>query len=183
MTMGQNTQFSLFVVLLSLSQGCETSHAGILRFNDDGLQEAVAHWRSTAPPEDVAALEKLEKEGRAIVHFSRTELPEKESRGGASTRADQPFAKAHCIFHPSAEGIPTHRNWDVFYDESLRAKQEKKLKLPTPTDAILQHEIMGHVVPGVRDPRKAEKQSENDAIRKENEYRKKAGLPLVPWAH
>ena len=107
----------------------------------------------------------------------------------SSSPATSKLSKRLCLLHPRVLGISPERDWHVIYDAKLRADQEKRLGLPTPVEAILQHELIGHVLPVLLDPSliglvtadpELWEQHERHAIAAENRYRRHVGLPEVP---
>lgn len=153
-----------------------------------GLEEGARKWRDQAPPTTRVTIDALVVDRTVLVHFIRADLTGRASRGTIALLAADDRAKAYCSWHPVVEGIKPERDWDVIYDQKQAEREAKRLGLPHPLEALLHHEVMGHVLPVLRDPTllrrikrdlRLKRENERYAIQQENEYRKHVGLPLV----
>lgn len=169
--------------------GCATGQAGSFRFTGAGMEDGVATMRQRAPPSLQVVIVELAQDRSSLFHFIRGNLAGMDTRGAAATLATTDLAKEQCLLHPKSAGVKPKRNWDVIYDETEQRQEEKRSGLQNPLDALLLHELLGHIVPVMRDPplielvresQKLREENERDAIKIENEYRKHVGLPLVP---
>jgi hypothetical protein len=168
-------------IVLVLASACGTT-TGSFRFSDPGMRQAFENWKRTATPKTRSTINALDEDPSLLIHVIRGRI-ERPSRGGATVYAGSKLAHHQCIFHPAAPGVRWNRNFDVVYDEEQQRRMSVERNLPTPVEAILQHEIMGHVVPLLLDPAIANlpiDQSELQAVRQENEYRRHIGLVPIP---
>jgi hypothetical protein len=173
----------VFLALSGMCQACSTPHSGF-RFTGDGTEAVFQNWRKQASPQTREAIDALNTDDKVLIHIIRGKIEGEVSRGTSAQLAADPISKRACLMHPAPNGIKPHADWDIIWDEELQKRMEKKLKLQSPIEALLQHEILGHVIPAINDPLKARKrtnENEDYAIQRENEYRQHVGLPLVPW--
>lgn len=181
------------VVLLGMAGGtcggCASTGAYGFRVTGNGLQEeGLKSWEEKSPPEVREKIHALAEDQTSLFHFIRASLAGLPTRGTASTHASSSLAKRLCPLHPPSKGIRPERNWDVIYDQKVQEAEEKRLRLPSPLDALVHHEVMGHIVPYMADPGRfdgsqgdeSSQENEREAIQQENEYRRHVGLPLVP---
>jgi hypothetical protein len=166
---------------LVLANACATTTRSF-RFTGDGMREAFESWRRTATPKTRSTIDALDEDPSILIHIIRGRI-DVESRGGATTLAGFPPARKQCILHPSAPGVRWNRNFDIIYDEDQQRRMAKRLGFETPIEAILQHEVMGHIIPVIVNPALATRsveETEREAVLQENEYRGHVGLPLMP---
>jgi len=185
---GRGSTLVSLVVLFSVTAACGTLSASGLRFTGNGLVDAAQRWGKTAPARDREAIRRLKSDRTLLIHVIRGKIERGKSRGTAAYRASNPLAKRQCILHPPSDGIEPERNWDVVYDEELQVSMERELRLASPLEALLHHELLGHIALILYQGQKVTNvgddawwQAEDEAIRRENEYREAAHLPLVPW--
>jgi hypothetical protein len=168
-------------VVLLLASACSTA-GGSFRFTGSGMREAFESWKRTATPKTRSTIEALDEDPSILIHIIRGHIDE-DSRGGASVFAGSKQAHQQCTLHPVAPGVRWSRNFDVIYDEEQQRRMAEARHLATPIEAILQHEIMGHIVPLLIHPELMNapfEVLEREAVRQENEYRLHVGLPPVP---
>lgn len=157
----------------------------------DGMYEAFKNWRESLREKDRDVLEKFLWQKDLLIHVFRAtgRLSPLESRGGASAPASSKRIKKVCDFHPIYGDVPWKLSWDVAYDPELTKWFEEKYGIPTPPEVVLHHEIFGHVIPCLRDPKLIrevemnsglEMEDECGALPVENQYRKQIGLREVP---
>jgi hypothetical protein len=167
--------------VLLLASACGTA-SGSFRFTGSGMREAFESWKRTATPKTRSTIEALDDDPSILIHVLRGRI-EVDSRGGASMFAGSNQARRQCIFHPAASGVHWNRNFDVVYDEDQQRRMADARHIATPIEAILQHEIMGHIVPLLIAPERMNapfEVLEREAVRQENEYRLHVGLPPAP---
>lgn len=169
--------------------GCATPAASSFRFTGEGLEEGVRSWRKQAPPATRATIDTIVLDRTVLIHFVRGNLAGQPSRGAIAVLAADDVAKRQCLWHPVVAGIKPDRNWDLIYDPKRAEEETKRLGFVNPIEALLHHEVMGHILPILRDPDLLERirrdlrlklENERSAVQQENEYRRHVGLPLVP---
>jgi hypothetical protein len=168
-------------VVLVLTSACSTA-GGSFRFTGSGMREAFESWKRTATPKARSTIEALDQDPSVLIHVIRGRL-KKRSRGGATMLAGSEDGHWYCTFHPAAPGVRPNRNFDVVYDEEQARRMADALHMATPIEAILQHEIMGHLLLVLLHPEQANdpgEENELEAVRQENEYRLHVGLPPMP---
>ena len=167
--------------------GCATP-ASSFYFTGEGLEEGAQSWRRQAPPATRATIDTLVVDRTVLIHFVRGNLSGEWARGAMSVPASHKRARQHCIFHPLSRGIMPERNWDVVYDQKQAEAEARRLGVVNPIEALLHHEVMGHILPILQDPDLLERieadlklklANELSAVRVENEYRKYVGLPMT----
>ena len=177
------------VGLVMLGLACVTDGASGFWISGKRLQGAVDNWERLSPPATRETIRKLKRDRTSLVHIKEGKIDNPDSRGAASTVAMGDPIELGCDTHPDSSNIDGRRNWDVIYDRRLQEAKEQELKLPSPVEALLHHEIIGHIVPALEDPKiidearksKARReQLEEEARQRENEYRSAVGLPPVP---
>ena len=168
--------------------GCATP-ASSFYFTDEGLAEGARSWRRQAPPATQATIDTLVVDGTVLIHFVRGNLTGQPSRGSLSLPASSLRAKVYCLLHPAVKGIKPERNWDVVYDPKMAEAEAQRLGVVNPLEALLHHEVIGHILPVLQDPGLVKRigeslrlrdENERSAVQRENEYRRHVGLPLVP---
>jgi hypothetical protein len=149
-----------------------------IRTTDPGLDPDIEHWLEGLSPEERAVVEKeIRRRKGLLIHVSEADLPADKSRGGASDLASSRFSKARCRQHPKVKGVPSTQDWDAFIDRRLAEKWAKKNGIRNPPDAILDHEIRGHILLMLRNPEYIELLIEKDKEAKKGatvEVREKA---------
>jgi hypothetical protein len=171
----------MMALVLLLACACSTTHSGSFKFSESDMTAAFGSWYAKAPPKTRATIDALDQD--ETIHIIRGRVADKDSRGASSSPASSRPSRKQCIMHPATTALKPERDWDVVFDEELQQRQEAKLGLPNPVEALLQHEIMGHIVPALLDPSEIYNPSNDNepkAVRQENDYRKHVGLPLVP---
>jgi hypothetical protein len=159
--------------------GCSSSHR-TFHFSGGDMKNAFESWRSKAPATDQQKIAALERDETTIIHIIRGQLDPSLSRGSAAYKAADPDARKRCVLHPAADGIRSMRNWDVVYDQRVA---EKPHGFPNPVEALLHHEILGHIEKVLMDRSWADRsiaETEAYALERENEYRRHNGLQLAP---
>ena len=168
--------------LMVLASACGPTK-GSFRFTGAGLPEAFENWRRTATPKTRATIDALDNDPSLLIHVLRGRIKKRKTRGAWTSVAGSQDAIEQCILHPPVDGVRWNRNFDVVWDEEQQRAMALELGLPSPVEALLQHEIMGHIIPVLLNPALATRSVEDaepEAIRQENEYRRHVGLPLVP---
>ena len=169
--------------------GCATAQSGSIWPTGQELEDGAKRWRKTARPEDQAVIDELIASHDLTIHLIVGNLAGFDTRGGASSLASDDFWNKTCFLHPKRDGVPPGRDWHVIYDPVARKEAEKRFGIAHPVEVILHHEIFGHILPALRDPRLIErvrnnprlkKENERDAVEEENRYRRYLGLPELP---
>lgn len=159
---------------------------------DAGLEKGFQDMYQNLSPEDRAVLDdEIMKRKDVLIHIIRGNLFTWESRGGSSTPHSGAEKDGRCSRsqHPDVKGVPKRRDWDLVYDEQRAEEESKESGILNPIDVVLYHEIFGHIVPILRNPkilddtRKNKKrydEFEDEARAIENRYRQRRLLRLFP---
>jgi hypothetical protein len=172
----------LFVLVASVC-ACETSRAsrkGGFKFTGDGIEVAFNKWRATVPRRTRELIDAIDGDETLLIHVFRGKV-QGDHRGAQSAYASNEYMLSQCLMHPSSEGIPNKRNWDIIIDSTQMLEADERYHTVTTFDVLLHHEVIGHIVPHLEGRTGTREELEKLANRAENEYRKTAGLPLLPW--
>lgn len=196
MRTGQRALFAAAVLGMAFGAlvGCETTKQAHVRptimTEDLELVLEIPRFLDKLSPEDWATIQnEILSRKDLFIHVIQGDLSKENSRGGASSRAVSEFSKRYCKKHPKVEDVPWTRDWDLVVDLRVAGLWAKKCGIPNPPDAVLYHEIFGHILWLLRRPEflKANKASdqrndrlENEARIIENKYRAYRVMQQVP---
>ena len=188
--MSKSSAFSLYGVV-ALACACVTDQASGIRITGKRLDDGFQRWTASAPPQTRAKIKQLQSNQKGLIHLREGKIDDRRSRGTASLVSPRRPVSEQCPNHPPSEGIDRRRNWDLVYDPELHRQREVELQFPSTLEALLHHEIMGHIVPALERPEiidlqehgdmSAKQEIEQHAIEEENNYRRAVKLPLIPW--
>ena len=161
-----------------------------LRYEDPRLEAGFWKMYQLVPEEDRAVLDnEIVRRKDLLIHVFRHKLPEGLSRGGASALHSGAVEAGWCSQdqHPDVKGIRKSRNWDLVYDQQMAERFENGTY--NQIDAMFYHEIFGHIVRVLRNPKiipeiyeskQLYDKFEEEARAIENRYRRYRGYPIVP---
>jgi hypothetical protein len=172
----------LYVAACALLFGCTSSHK-TFHFGAPELENGFNEWKRSVHLNDLAMIERLERDDTVIIHIINGQVSAQRTRGALSQHHRGDVAQRQCPLHPASSTVAVDSNWDVIYDHRAAAQIDREAGYHTPFSVILHHEVLGHIVPMLSMPSWAKEPRdvvETYAVQKENEYRQRLGLPLVP---